>query len=368
MRVLHVINNLGGGGAEKLIEQVVPKMNRANIRTDVLLLTDRANVFGASLERQGVSVYVIPLKNPYSPRNVKHIASFILSRNYDIVHAHLFPALYWTAFASFLLWHSKPIFVVTEHNTHNRRRTKRYMRFIEKLVYSKYHGVISISKKTQENLMTWLGIEKDDRFVVIYNGIDIDYFTEAKPYVKEEIDTGLDSDTYLLCMAGSFTAQKDQKTVIRSLVHLPPQVHLLLVGDGPLRQECEEYAIELGVENRVHFLGFRHDVARIMKSSDIIVLSSRWEGFGLVAVEGMAAGKPVIATNVQGLSEVVEGAGILFESGDDKKLAKEIVALLADKERYQQVANMCSSRATCFSISDMATRYLEFYSRLMQHQ
>jgi len=60
MRVLHVINNLGGGGAEKLIEQVVPKMNRANIRTDVLLLTDRANVFGASLERQGVSVYVIP--------------------------------------------------------------------------------------------------------------------------------------------------------------------------------------------------------------------------------------------------------------------------------------------------------------------
>ena len=97
------------------------------------------------------------------------------------------------------------------------------------------------------------------------------------------------------------------------MIHLPVNFKLILVGEGPLKNSSQMLVQELCLKDRVFFLGNRDDVERIFKTADLSVLSSHWEGFGLVAVEGMAAGKPVIASNVSGLSEIVSGAGVLFE-------------------------------------------------------
>lgn len=129
MRILHIINNLGSGGAEKLIEQLLPILNKKNqVRADVLLLTDEGNVFEKDLHDNGVRVSVVPLRKPKSPRNVFYILRHIQQGKYDIVHAHLFPALYWTAFAARLISQDRPVFFVTEHSTHNRRRGKWFLR------------------------------------------------------------------------------------------------------------------------------------------------------------------------------------------------------------------------------------------------
>ena len=167
-------------------------------------------------------------------------------------------------------------------------------------------------------------------------------------------------------MVGRFSEAKDQKTLIRCTQLLPENIHLLLVGEGPLKAKCEEFAKNLGAEQRVHFLGFRNDVAEILKTCDIIVLSSHWEGFAMAAIEGIASGKPVIASNIPGLSEIVGDGGILFRRGDYRKLAKYIERLMNDIEKYDRIAKACYERALSFDISNTVDEYLRVYDFLIK--
>ena len=218
-------------------------------------------------------------------------------------------------------------------------------------------------RRNHQNLIEWLGLVDDDRFVVIPNGVNISHFSEAIAYQRWQLNTRFTEKTKLICMVGRFSEAKDQKTVIRSLEHLPQHIHLLLVGEGPLIEEHKRLVMELNLEERVHFLGFRKDVSRILKTVDIVVLSSHWEGLPLVAVEGMATGKPVIAAAVPGLQEVVRNAGILFEHEDYRGLALEIKELLDNEERYKRVAQACFKKATMFDLKTMVNGYLACYNR-----
>jgi len=141
-------------------------------------------------------------------------------------------------------------------------------------------------------------------------------------------------------------------------------IHLLLVGQGPLQEEKKLLAKTLGLEKRVHFLGFRSDVERIIKTVDIIILSSNWEGFGLAAVEGMAAGKPVIGTNVPGLRDVIGDKDLLFEVGDEIELANKVIKLLNNKEMYFQKAKQMQRRSENYDIKNMVAKYLKKYFEL----
>ena len=133
-------------------------------------------------------------------------------------------------------------------------------------------------------------------------------------------------------MVAGFRYQKDQDTLIRAMQHLPKnKFELWLVGDGERRGDLEALAIMFGLKDVVKFWGLRGDVPSLLKSSDIVVLSSHIEGFGLAAVEGMSAGKPFIASDVDGLNDVVRGAGLLFRHGDDKQLAELITTLINER-------------------------------------
>lgn len=369
MKILHVINNLGAGGAEKLIEELTPLMNNMlGIKVDVLLLTDKGNVFDKHLKDKGVKIEVVPIKNIRSPRNVYYIRKYIVNGRYDIVHAHLFTSNYWVSLAVKTIYKCRPKLVITEHNTHNRRREKHILRYLEKYIYASYDKVISISDKTQENLIAWINPKKNEynKFTTIPNGVNLDKFIDAKPYKKCELNNKFSEDTKIISMAGSFSKQKDQATIIRALKSLPQNIHLLLIGEGEFKQEKIKLSIELNLENRVHFLGFRNDVENIFKTSDIIILSSHWEGFGLVAAEGMAAGKPVIASDVDGLREVVEGSGRLFTQGDENELSSEIIGLLNNEDEYKRVSKACLKGSKAFSVDKMAVNYIREYCRLLK--
>lgn len=364
MKILHIINKLGPGGAEKLIEESLPIMNKAEgIKADVLLLTDENNVFDKKLKEEGIKIDVVPLRKPRNPINIYYIRKYIIKGQYDVIHAHLFPTIYWTSIASKLIFKGKPKLIMTEHSTHNRRREKAYLRLLEKFIYFSYDKIISISSKTQENLISWLKpkLSDLDKFLVIENGINTNRFSEARPYQKHEINSEFTENTKILCMVGRFSKQKDQATVIKSIKNLSEDVHLLLIGEGPLKNKSQDLAKEIGVEDRVHFLGFRDDVERIFKTSDIIILSSHWEGFGLAAAEGMAAGRPVIASDVDGLREVVQGAGIFFTKGNSEELFKIINSLIKNNYEYKKIAKLCLERADRFSIKKMVNKYMEVY-------
>ncbi|RKL61649.1 glycosyltransferase [Thermoanaerobacteraceae bacterium SP2] len=370
MKILHIINNLGSGGAEKLLEECLPLMNNIEgIEADILLLTDKNNVFDKKLKESGVKIDVVPLRKPRNPINIYYIRRYILEGKYDIVHAHLFPTIYWTSIASKLIFKNKPKFIMTEHNTQNRRREKSYFRYLEKFIYSSYDKIISISQQTQDNLISWIKPKQKSilKFIVIENGINIKKFIEAKPYNKLEINNKFTQDTKLICMVGSFKEQKDQATLIRAMKKLPYDIHLLLIGEGPLKEKNQTLVKEIGVEGRVHFLGFRNDIPSILKTVDIVVLSSHWEGFGLAVVEGMAAGKPVIASDVPGLREIINGAGVLFSKGDSMELATKINELFKEKDKYNDIAIKCQLKSNYYSIEKMVERYINVYRKLFRN-
>ena len=368
MKVLHIINNLGSGGAEKLIEETLPLINKdKNIKADVLLLTDKNNVFDKTLKDNGVKINIIPLKKIYNPFNIYYIRKHIIEGKYDIVHAHLFPTIYWTAVASKLIFKkNKPKFVMTEHNTHNRRREKKYLRYIEKFIYLSYDKIISISQQTQNNLVKWINPKQNKlgKFIVIENGIDVDKFKNAVPYKKSEICNQFTDKIKLLCMVGRFSKQKDQPTIIKAMKSLPKNIHLLLIGEGELKYQNEKLAKELNVNDRVHFLGFRNDVERILRTCDIIILSSNWEGFGLAAVEGMASGKPVLASKVGGLQEIVGNSDLLFENKNVEELTTHIQKLLNNQNEYDKNVMYCFKRSQFYSLRKMVKRYIVEYKIL----
>jgi glycosyltransferase involved in cell wall biosynthesis len=111
----------------------------------------------------------------------------------------------------------------------------------------------------------------------------------------------------------------------------------------------------------VFFLGIRTDVPQLLKGSDIVVLSSKYEGLSLSSIEGMASGKPFIAADVPGLKEIVVGAGLLFPQGDEKALVKKITELLNDEKLYNKVSVSCLERAALYDINNMVEKHITLY-------
>jgi glycosyltransferase involved in cell wall biosynthesis len=117
--------------------------------------------------------------------------------------------------------------------------------------------------------------------------------------------------------------------------------------------------------DRVHFLGIRTDVPQLLHAADYIVMSSHFEGLSLSSVEGMSVGKPFLASDVDGLREVVAGAGILFPHQNDRILAQEIISLEESPQKYQTVSTACGKRSQCFEISTMASSYTKCYNEIL---
>lgn len=348
MRVLHVISSLEIGGAQRLLSDLLPIQKQQGIDVSLLVLKSEDSAFSMKVTDAGVPIISLNVKsfrNPFLAFRVRKII-----RQYDVVHAHLVHALYICSLAARGL---KTKLVYTEHSTSNNRRGKAYLRPIEKYIYGRYDKLISISQQTQDALQDWLQ-SNDERFVVINNGVDTKAFANIH---KEVIPKSM-------IMVSRFASSKDQETVIRAMKELDDDVILRLVGDGENLEHCKQVARECGVEDRVQFLGARADVAELVAESYIGIQSSNWEGFGLTAVEIMSAGKPIIATDVDGLKQVVEGTGELFPVGDLNALTKIIKCLLRDEARYEMMKKLSVKRAAKYDISQTANQYIATYKEI----
>ena len=336
------------GGAQRLLSDLLPILKQQGIDVSLLVLKSENNDFCRKVFDAGVKIISLDVKyfrNPFLAFKVRSII-----KGYDVVHAHLVHSLYICSLAARGL---KTKLIYTEHSTSNNRRGKACVRPIEKFIYGRYDKLISISQQTQDALQDWLQ-SNDGRFIVINNGVDTKAFANIHKKVIPKS----------LIMVSRFASSKDQETVIRAMKELDNDITLRFVGDGVNLEHCKQVANDLGVSNRIHFLGARSDVADLIAESYIGIQSSNWEGFGLTAVEIMACGKPVIATEVNGLKQVVEGAGLLFEAGNDKELASAINHLLSDDAFYNKVAGKCYERAKEYDVKIMSSQYKEVYKRL----
>lgn len=356
MKILHIITSLRTGGAEKLMLDLLPRLSERGYETELLLMDGIHTPFYAEARRLGIKLHHLEIGGSiYSPRKLWKTLPWL--RRFDIVHTHNTPAQLFAAIGSLIC---PAVLCTTEHNTSNRRRGSKWYALADRWMYSRYRKVICISDKAETNLREHLGADSD-KICTIYNGVDITKFSSASPSrILEETAPG----SKKIIMVAAFRPQKDQPTLIKALQYLPTDYHLFLVGDGERRAELQALVNNQGLESRVHFMGLRSDIPELLHAADCVVMSSHYEGLSLSSVEGMAVGKPFLASDVDGLREVVKDAGILFPHGDSPALAREILRLSSDIDYYRNTAEACAARAARYDISRMAEGYASVYDSI----
>ena len=358
MRILHIINKLSTGGAQSLVAELA--IGQVSIGHDVSILELMPapnDILFNRVIKGGVKVHTLrPLGNVYNPLVLFSIIPHL--RGYDVIHVHLFPAQYWVAFAKFISSSNAHI-VTTEHSTNNKRRHNRLWRIVDKFVYRQYDKIIACADKALEvfksNYPTLNSCS-------VPNGIDTFKYWNAVPYPKA--DFGMSEDDFMVTMVARFDYPKRQDTVIEAISKLPNKFHAVFVGGVPEKEnarKCVALSKTLGVSDRIHFLYIRSDVPRILKTSDAIVMSSEYEGLSLSSIEGMAGGKPFISANVNGLKEIVNGAGLLFDCGDSDALARILRSLSEDNLFYNDTVKKCLERAKQYDIRETVINYDKIY-------
>jgi glycosyltransferase involved in cell wall biosynthesis len=354
MRVLQVIDSLRIGGAEVLVRDLVPRFLRRGVDCKVLVLLRSASALEIGLEDAGVKILDTGNVPLYSPRQIPALAKRM--RGFDLVHVHLFPAQLWVAMAALEV---RCPLVTTEHNTWNARR-RWWFRPVDEWMYSRYRQIACNSDATAEELIRWCPSVKG-KVQVIPNGIPLEVFANARPADSLGPGDGMTKAVFV----GRFEPQKDHETLLRALA-VVPDVHLFLLGDGPLRSHLEQLARHLGIGDRVTFTGFRSDVPGILKACDVYVHSTTSDGFGIAACEAMAAGLPVIASDVPGLAQVIEGAGVVFPVGDHLSLARELNALAGSSEKRASMSEASRRRARDFSIEQTVDLHIQMYENVLR--
>ena len=360
MKVLHIITSLYTGGAERLMVDLLPLLQQnGSIQVDLLLFNGVETPLKDMIEEKGIKVSALSTTNDvYSLRKLFSLKSYLSHEKYDIIHTHNTACQLFAPIAQKMICGNTPL-VTTEHSSNSRRRTKWWCKPLDKWMYNQYSAIICIADKARKNLYEYIG--RRDNVYTISNGVNTQTFIRPIKDITSQT-------SFIITMVAAMRPEKDHATLLRAMTHLPAKYKLRFVGSGPKEHllMVEDLANELELGDRVSFLGLRQDVSDILEQSDINVLSSHWEGLSLSSIEGMASGRPFIASDVDGLREMVGGAGVLFPHGDDKELARQIQHLCENPDEYRQVAMRCQEKAKQFDISVTAQKYLELYHELVK--
>lgn len=350
MKILHILTSLELGGAEKLLLDLIPAQKKEGIEVDLLVLDLKNEVFLEEYRKNGIEPIIPKCNNKKSLKNIFEIYKIIKNGKYDIVHTHLIHAQIWTSIVSKFI--KNKIFITTEHSTSNRRRGKKIFKLLDLFIYSSYEKIVAISDATEKNLLEWLKIS-EEKMEIILNGVSLkDFLGDIKRENNKKI-----------VMVSRFHPAKDHITVVKALKYLPEEYNLTFVGEGETKERVEKLVEELKLKNRVTFLGVSKEIPKILKESGIAVQSSKFEGFGISALEAMASGTPIVASDVEGLADIVGNAGLLFKLENSEELAKQIFSL-ENKDFYMEKSKEGIERSLKFSIEESAKKYIELYKKL----
>lgn len=361
MKILQVINHLDkGGGAEQFVHDIILSYLKEGHQVTILNISRSPNnQLLDSVYAVGAECLTLGEKR-FSLSSFFRLKKVIKSGNYDVVHVHLFPALYYCAFAK-LLFRIKTPLVYTEHSTKNRRRGSLFFKKIDGIAYRQYNKVVCITEKVKEALCEHLSFLSP---VVVNNGVNVEKIKQTHPTDVRKM-LNISETSKLLVMIGRFVEGKDYETVFDAMKILDDKYHFLCIGDGPKKDICMEKVKGMGIEDRVHFLGLRTDVIELVKGCDIAILSTEHEGFSISMLEVMACSKPFIASSVPGIVDLVSDYALLFPYKDSGSLKKQIEKCANDSLCYEDYANRSNAFATNYDIKNTAHSYLDLYQSLL---
>lgn len=363
MRVLHIIPNFGAGGAERLLVDLLEAFDQERFEVAaVSLYPESGTILEEEIKEKGLKVYFLNKRRGLDLRMIPQLYRLFRAFRPDVVHTHRY-VLRYTLLP--MLFCRVPVRVHTVHSV-AQKEVDRIGKLVHWIAF-RLGGVvpISISREVANTVRAVYG--RGIHTPVIYNGIPTTRFVS-----RAGRDNAKKEKNVVLLHVGRFAPEKNHLLLIEAFalaLKEYPTMQLWLVGDGALRPAVERLVKEKGLDKMVLFIGVIPNVADFLADCDLFVLSSDWEGFGIVIAEAMAAGKPVIATAVGGVPELVEDGvtGILVPSRDPQALAQAILRLVKDPDLRQRMGKAAQERTLeRFDIARTAREYEALYLKLLE--
>ena len=384
MKIVHVIARLNVGGAALHVLQLAREQRRRGHDVVVVAgtLAEGEESMAYVADELGVDVLDLPaLQRPLSLRAdstaILRLREIIRSRRPDVLHTHTAKAGATGRIAALLAGSARPGAVVHTYHGHVlsgyfSRRWERVFRRIESVLARATGALIAVSDEVRDDLVGF-GVGCAERFIVVPYGFDLPEWSEADEEARTRIRTelGLDEATFAIGWAGRLTAIKrplDLVRTLRSVTDADVDAVLVLVGDGELRAETEALARELGVADRTRFVGFQQRIREWYAAVDASLLTSANEGTPVVAIESLAASRPVVATRAGGTATVVRDgeSGYLLGIGDVEGLAARLVELARDPELRRRLGGAGAADVReRFATTRMADEIEAVYQRLL---
>lgn len=365
--ICEVVHGLPVGGAEVLVSRIIRRMR--NGYRFVVACLDQVGELGETLMYEGIEVTLLKRRPGFDWSCVRRLRDLCVDNNVDLVHAHQY-----TPFAYAIatrVYGRRPAVLFTEHGRFHPDYPSLKRKVFNRLFSAKRDMFVAVGKSVRQALVKNEGLP-GDRIEVVYNGVDFEAFREdvdIRCETRREI--GFD-DEFVVAMVARLDTIKDHDTAIRAIaaaITQNPNIRLMLIGDGPLRESIARQVTELRLPHQIRLLGSRSDVARLLRAADAFLLTSVSEGIPVTIIEAMGAGVPVVATAVGGIPEMIEHrvTGLLADAKDILGIAAAIVELAGDERLRKSLAESARARAhSQFSEESMITRYDELFRSMVR--
>jgi glycosyltransferase involved in cell wall biosynthesis len=366
INILHLITDLGPAGAENLLLNIARHVDQERFRMVVGYIYG-SGTLASEIGKADIKVVDLSRGGNIDPWLIIRLILLIKRERIEIIHTHLVHASIAGRIAGKLAGVKN--IVTTRHYAYYHKE-KGLVNWIERRTAIFNNRFIAISNAVKKYMVERENYEPE-KITVIYNAVDMDLFDTRDSEINRR-----KNDDFLIGSVGRLDPSKGYDTLLRSMpavIREFPMAKLMVMGDGAQRKYLEELCANLGIAEQVTFLGRKTpaEVRGFLEKIDLFVLASHWEGFGVALIEAMSAGKPVVATQVGGIPEIVDdgGCGFLVPPCQPQVLADKIVSLLRDRELSLEMGKKGRKRAeTLFSLDRMMAELENVYRGLLNHR
>lgn len=367
IRVAFVVHVMQVAGAEVLVRETIRQLG-ARIEPTIFCL-DSVGRIGEELQAQGVSVVCFDRKPKLDLSVSWKMASVIRERRIQVVHAHQYTPFFYAALAKIPALNAFKL-VLTEHGRHYPDTVSPKRRAVNRMVLDHLADAVNGCCSFSAVALSRVDGFRGRRIEVIDNGIDLQQYQANPDRQAVRRRLGLDpARQYVSCIA-RFHPVKDHPMLLRAFANVAqacPTADLLLAGEGEGRAKLEALAAELGITQRVKFLGVRKDVPDVLAASDVFALMSVSEAASLTLLEAMATSCPPVVTDVGGNPELVRHGvdGLLVPRGDAQAAAVALVQILSDATYAERLGRSARHRVEeKFLLADTIEKHFDVYRRL----
>ena len=353
-KVAVVLPDFRMGGAETMVSRLVSHLDLSQLDVEVICVSgDRLdNHLEHDIENHGVQIKYLHKKPGFSFSAFSKLGKELSRFKPDIVHSHLAGGFYSSLW---ILFHKKKMMIQTVHSVPTLEFEKA-KRIVFSVLYRLGKAVpVAITETIRTLVCKEYKVKKNVE--LIFNPVDVRKFS-SEPKIKH--------DSFTFIMVGRLSKEKNQILALEAFNNLQkdyPNVRLLLLGDGPERENLESYVNKNLLEDKVQFVGAVTNVQAYMAKSDAFLLSSEYEGLPLVLLEAMASKLLVISTDVGGIRDIVEGCSILTPKGDVQAFRDAMEKAVSDSEMRKEFSDKAFERVGQYDVSVIAEQYTRLYQK-----